>query len=80
MVADGTPQGKLEQQLTSQRENVYKTFRMTPKASRQVFVWGFIAPVLVAGLAWSTDVSVVFYGLGSVRLDVDVHEFPCGLS
>jgi hypothetical protein len=45
-----------------QRENVYKNFTLTPRASRQVFLWAFVTPVLIAGLALATDVSSVFMG------------------
>jgi hypothetical protein len=42
---------------TSQRENVYRTFRFTPKTARLVTVWGAIVPGLVGLTAWSVNVS-----------------------
>ena len=42
-----------------QRENVYQTFKWTPRATRQVLLWGAIVPGTIAALAWRYDVSVV---------------------
>lgn len=41
-----------------QRENVYKTFKFTPKTATQVLVWGAIVPATVGLALYYQDVSV----------------------
>ncbi|KAH8081888.1 hypothetical protein HD553DRAFT_343961 [Filobasidium floriforme] len=37
------------------RENVYRTFKFTPKTARQVTLWGALVPALVGLGAWAAN-------------------------
>lgn len=49
----------LEDQAHTQRENVYQTFKWTPRATRQVLMWAVIVPGSIAAIAYRYDVSLI---------------------
>ncbi len=58
------PSNKPHPSTHTQRENVYQSFRLTPRASRQVFLLAGLVPVTIGWVLWKNDVSSL--GLRSV--------------
>jgi hypothetical protein len=44
---------------TKQRENVYRTFKFTPRTAQLITFWGAVIPAGMALAAWASDVSVI---------------------